>query len=362
MQRRRFLKGTAAGIGAAAAASSFPTPSVSQGRVQWKMVLTWPKNFPALGTGSQRLVESVSAMSEGRFEIKIFGAGELVPAFEAFDAVRGGIAECSHDVPYYWVSKHPAMPFFCSVPGGLTAIEHLNWVYFGGGQVLWDELYDGFGLRAFLAGSGGPNVGGWFNKEIQSLDDFKGLRMRIPGHGGELINRMGGVAVNLPGGEILTAMQSGTIDAADWVAPYNDLAFGLHKAAEYYYAPGVHEPGPAAAITVNNEAYDALPTAFQEMLKRAAGDEAVRMLAEMSYGNAKALTVLVEKHGVKLRKFPAIVLSEMLRHGAEIAAEVSETDGLSKRIYESWSSYRREAVALAPLTELGFMRHRHESG
>ena len=354
MRRRRFIKHSV-GIGAGVAAASFAAPAISQNRVRWKIVTAWPKNFPAIGTGTQRIADSIYNMSGGRMELKVYGAGELVPAFEVFDAVREGIAEAGHDAPYYWIAKHPAMPFFCSVPGGLTAQEHAAWIYFGGGQELWDELYAGFGLRPFLAGSGGPNVGGWFRKEIFSLADFKGLRMRIPGLGGEVMARLGAVPVNLPGAEILPALQTGAIDATEWVAPYNDLAFGFHKVADFYYAPGVHEPGPALALTVNKDAFEALPDDLQHIVKSAAGDEAFRMLSEMTAGNARALGALVNKHEVQLRRFPAEVYDAMLKAGEEVARETGEKDPFSGRVFESWLSYKKMSTDLAPLTELGFM-------
>jgi TRAP-type mannitol/chloroaromatic compound transport system substrate-binding protein len=351
MKRRALLKGAAA----SAAAGALPAPAIAQGTRRWKMVTCWPRNFPGLGTGSQRIADSITAMSDGRLEIRVYGAGELVPAFEAFDAVREGTAEMCHDAPYYWIAKHPATPFFCSVPGGLTAQEQASWTYFGGGQELWDELYADFGLKAFLAGSGGPNVGGWFQKEINALDDFNGLRMRIPGLGGELMNRMGATTVNLPGAEILPALQTGAIDAAEWVAPYNDLAFGFHKVAKYYYAPGIHEPAPAGALTVNRAAFDSLPADLQEIVRRAAGDEALRMLAEMTTGNGEALGVLVDKHGVQLRRFPPEVYAALMKTAAEVVADTAAKDPFTRRVYDNWSEFRRKMIALAPLTELGFM-------
>jgi TRAP-type mannitol/chloroaromatic compound transport system substrate-binding protein len=359
MKRRSFLKGAGIGAATAAAAGAFPAPAIAQKKFQWKMVTAWPKNFPGLGTGSQRIAESITAMSDGRLEVRVYAAGELVPAFEVFDAVRAGTAECGHDAPYYWIAKHPMIPFFCSVPGGLTAQEHASWIYFGGGQELWDELYAGFGIRGFLAGSGGPNVGGWFQKEINSVSDFQGLKMRIPGLGGEMLNRLGATTVNLPGGEILAALQSGTIDAAEWVAPYNDLAFGFHKVAKYYYAPGVHEPGPGLSLTVNRDAFDELPKDLQEIGKRAAGDEAFRMLAEMTTGNAESLDVLLNRHGVQLKKFPPEVMKAMLDSAAEVRAEAAKTDEISQRIFENWSTFRKKVMTLAPLTELGYMAARN---
>jgi len=357
MKRRSFLKGATFGA-ATAATGSFPAPAIAQNKFQWKMVTCWPRNFPGLGTGAQRIADSINAMSDGRLEVKLYAAGELVPAFEVFDAVRAGTAECGHDAPYYWIAKHPAIPFFCSVPGGLTAQEHVSWIYFGGGKELWDELYADFGLIGFLAGSGGPNVGGWFQKEINSVEDFKGLRMRIPGLGGEMMNRLGATTVNLPGGEILQSLQSGAIDAAEWIAPYNDLAFGFPQVAKYYYAPGIHEPGPGISFTVNREVFEELPDDLKEVVRRAAGDEAFRMVAEMTTGNAEALDVLINKHNVDLRRFPPEVMQAMLDAAAAVQAEAAETDDISRRIFDNWSTFRAKVTALAPLTELGYMAAR----
>lgn len=357
MKRRNFLKRTI-GVGTLTAASTLSAPAISKGKIQWKMVTCWPKNFPALGTGVKRIADSIYAMSDGRLEIKIYGAGELVPPFEVFDAVREGIAEMGHDAPYYWTAKHSAMPFFTCVPGGLTAQEHAAWIYFGGGQELWDELYNGFGLKAFLAGTGGCNVGGWFKKEINSLDDLKGLRMRIPGLGGDMLSRIGAIPVNLPGGELLPALQSGAIDAVEWIAPYNDLAFGFHKIAKYYYAPGIQEPGSALGLTVNLEAYNNLPNDLQNIIKYAAGDEAFRMLSEMTAGNAFSLDVLLNKHKVKIKSFPKDVTDAMFKAASEILLEKSKENEFTKRVYDSWSSYWSKATKLSNLTELGYMNLR----
>ena len=357
MKRRNFLKKTI-GISGIAAASTLSAPAISKGRIQWKMVTCWPKNFPALGTGVQRIADSIYAMSDGKFEIKVYGGGELVPAFEVFDAVREGIAEMGHDAPYYWIAKHSAMPFFTCVPGGLTAQEHAAWLYFGGGQELWDELYGQFGLKAFLAGTGGCNVGGWFRKEINSLEDLKGLRMRMPGLGGEMLSRIGAIPVNLPGGELLPALQSGAIDAVEWIAPYNDLAFGFHKIAKYYYAPGIQEPGSALGLTINLEAYNNLTNDLQNIIKYAAGDEAFRMLSEMTYGNAFSLDVLLNKHKVILKSFPQDVTDAMFDAALEILNEKSKEDDFTNKVYKSWSNYRSKVTKLASLTEMGYMNLR----
>lgn len=213
--------------------------------IKWKMVTTWPKNFPGVGTGAEFLAKNINEMAGGRLEVKVYAAGELVPALEVFDAVSRGTAQMGHGASYYWKGKVPAAQFFTTVPFGLTPQEFNAWIYYGGGLALWEEIYEPFGLIPMPAGNPGAQMGGWFNKEINSLEDFKGLKMRMPGIGGEVLKKLGASPINLPGSEIFTALQSGTIDATEWVGPYNDLAFGLYKAAKYYYYPGWHEPGSA---------------------------------------------------------------------------------------------------------------------
>ena len=273
-------------------------------------------------------------MSDGRLIVKLYAAGELVPAFEAFDAVREGKAEMSHDASYYWVAKHKAFPFFCTVPGGLTVQEHNAWIYYGGGQELWDELCKGFGLRAFLAGGSGIQMGGWFQKEIRSADDIKGIKMRIPGFGAEVINRMGGTAVNLPGGEIMPALQSGVIDATEWVGPWNDLAFGFYKIAKYYYGPGFHEPNSALECLVNLDAYNALPKDLQAIVSHACKAENVGMVSEFTAANSASQTVLVDEHEVQIRHFPDDVVRTAFSLAGEVVAETATFDALAKKIYD----------------------------
>ena len=361
MRRRSFLKGAGVSTGAVIASNvSRSAPAIANERIQWKMVTLWPKNFPGLGTGSQRIADAIREMSDGKLDIKVYGAGELVPAYEAFDAVREGTAECMHEAPYIWIAKHPAMAFFCGMPGGLTPQEHNAWIHFGGGQELWDELYSRFGLRGFLAGNSGTNMGGWYNREIKTLEDFRGLRMRIPGLGAEVLTRLGSLTMNIPGGEILPALQTGLVDAAEWIAPYADLALGLHKAAKYYYGPSILEPGPANPLTVNEKSYMALSAELRAIVRQAAGHETARMKAEVDHGNAQALEVLVKRFNVELRRFPEDVSDGLFAVSKQVVAEVSEEDDLSRRIYNSWSEFREKASVLAPYSTHGFMAGRNE--
>jgi len=231
------------------------------------MVTTWPKNFPGLGVGAQRVADRITAASGGRIEVKLFAAGELVPAFESFDAVSTGAAELYHGAEYYWGSKHLGYNFFAAVPLGFTAQELQAWVHFGGGRELWDELGNQFGVKSFLAGNTGPQMGGWFRNPILSPDDLKGLKMRIPGIAGEVIRAVGGSAVALPGGEIFPALQAGTIDATEWVGPYNDEAFGFQRILKNYMYPGFHEPGTGLSVGVNMGWWNELSPGDQAMIE-----------------------------------------------------------------------------------------------
>jgi len=272
--------------------------------------------------------------------------------------VREGKAECGHDAPYYWIAKDRGVAFFCSLPGGLTPWEQAAWVQYGGGQELWDELYAGFGLRAFLAGNAGMQMIGWFRNEIKSVADFNGLKIRMAGMQAEVLNRLGATTVNLPGGEIMPALQSGVIDAAEWGGPWMDLAFGFYKVTRYCYGPGVHEPGAAQSLVVNLEAYGKLPRDLQEIVRVAAEVEAIRLLGEFTVMNARAYQSLIKEHDVKMGSLPQDVLKRWFELSADVVAEIADDNALDRRIYESWSTFRRQAVDLGPLTELGFMQAR----
>ena len=376
MNRRDFVAGAATGVVVGAGVTYAGTnstreamvagtpeapgqaPAVAEGLHEWKMVTTWPKNFPGLGTGAQRVADRITAMSEGRLAVKLFAAGELVPAFEAFDAVREGTAEMAHSSSTYWVAKHKSTPFFSSVPSGLVEQEQLAWLYHGGGHALWDELYGEFGLKPFVVGATGTQMGGWFQKEITSLDDFKGLTMRIPGLGAEVINRLGATAVNMPGGEIMPALQSGVIDATEWVGPWNDLAFGFHKIAKYYYGPGFHEPSSAIEVMISKEKFDALPSDLKAVVEAACTSETSYTVSEFTAGNNISQTTLVEEHGVTIGSFPDDVIKAAFAHSIDVVRETGNEGELAKRILDSWWKFRGEAIARAPYAEQGYMNNR----
>ncbi|UFQ97857.1 TRAP transporter substrate-binding protein [Pseudomonas wenzhouensis] len=316
----------------------------------WKMVTTWPKNAPGTGTAAERLAERVNAMSAGRLTIKVYAAGELVPALEVFDAVSRGTAELGHGTPYYWKGKVPAAQFFGAVPFGLSTLEMNAWLSKGGGQALWDEAYAPFGLKPLTAGNSTMQMGGWFNKEINSLADIKGLKIRMPGLGGEVWSRLGATTVVMPGGEIFTSLQTGAIDATDWVSPYNDLAFGLHKAAKYYYYPGWQEPQSVLELLINQKAFDALPADLQAIVSEAARAATQDMMDDYVYHNALALDEL-KQSGTLLKRFPDEVLQAMQKESEQVLSELAAQSELNGRIWASMQAFQALAMPMQAVSE-----------
>ncbi len=325
---------------------------------KWRLVTTWPKNLPGVGLVPERIAKLADTMSNGRLRITVYGAGEIVPALGIFDAVSLGNVEMGHGAAYYWKGKVPAAQFFATVPFGLTAQEMNGWLHYGGGLELWEELYANYNLVPFAAGNTGVQMAGWFNREINSLDDLRGLKMRIPGLGGEVLESAGVTAVNLPGGEIFTSLQTGVIDATDWIGPYNDLAFGLHQAANYYYYPGWHEPGPSLELIVNKEAFNSLPPDLKEILRTATRRANEDSLSEYTTRNNSALKELVEEHGVQLRRLPDDVLDELYKISIDRVAEIPGDDPLAQRIYESYRAYYDQVVDYHELTERAYINAR----
>ena len=371
MQRRRFLSRLGLGLGASAATLAGCSRDGASGNsqngadqrsvtpeVQWTMVTTWPRDFPGLGTGANFLAKTIGELSGGRMEVRVYGGGELVPPFEIFDAVSRGTAELGHGAAYYWKGKSETAQFFTAVPFGLTGQEMNAWLYHGGGLELWERVYEPFGLLPLAAGNTGVQMGGWFNKPVERVEDLKGLKMRIPGLGGEVLRRAGGTPVNLPGGEIFTSLQTGTIDATEWVGPYNDLAFGLHRVAKFYYYPGWHEPGSTMECMVNREAFERLPSDLQAVVRNAARVANQDMLAEYTARNRAALEQLINEHGVELRRFPDEVLRRLRGLSNEVVAEIAGRDPLSAEVYEAFTNFRDEVTAWHQVSELAYLNAR----
>lgn len=335
MERRQFLKGAA--IGSVAAASAIAAPAIAQGNITWRMVTTWPRNFPGLGVGAQRLADRITAASGGRLTIQLFSGGELVPPLQSLDAVIDGSAEMSHGAAYYWQNKSVGLSFFTGVPFGMTSRELTAWVRFMGGQEIWDEIYDQFGVMGFLSGDTGTQAGGWFRNELTGLADVQGVRFRTPGLGGRVWERLGATVTNLPAGEIFQALQSGTLDAAEFVGPYNDLALGFHQIAKNYYFPSFNEPGLATELVVDKAKYLALPADLQAIVRDCCQAEYDNVSSDFAANDPRALRTLVNEHGVQVRVFP----DEILQAGAVAAKDIlmglrDSGDALTKKAAESF--------------------------
>ncbi len=326
----------------------------------WRLVTSWPKNYPGLGMAPERIADLVEEMSNGQMKITVYGAEEQVPAFGVFDAVSSGSHQMGHSGGYFWKGKVPAAQFFTSVPFGLTADEINAWVNRGGGLELWREIYAPFNIYPIPAGNTGTQMFGWFKKEINSLEDVKGLKMRIPGIGGEVLKEAGGIPVTLPGGELFTALQTGVIDATEWVGPYNDLTFGFHQAAKYYYYPGWHEPGPMLELLINIDAWNSLPNHLQVIIETATKAVNQDMLDEYLAKNNQALTELVEVHGVELRKLPDDVIEEFREISNKILDDLAKEDESIAKVYESYLNFKNNVSAYHKISEDAFVESRNK--
>jgi len=359
MKRREFVGGLAVAAGLSACAKtddecSGATASSTES-FEWSCVTSWPPKFPGLGMAVENLAERLDRASGGRLKIKVYGGGELVPAFEVFDAVSRGAVEMGHDASYYHKGKVDAAQFFTAIPFGLNYMELNAWIHYGGGLELWRELYEPFNLVPFLCGNTGVQMGGWFNKEINSIEDLKGLRMRIPGLGGEVLRRAGGTPTTLPGAEIFTSLQTGVIDATEWVGPYNDVSFGLHKAAKYYYSPGWQEPGPGLECIINKEAWNSLPPDLQALVEITCQSITVDMAAEYTNGNANSLQQLLDDPNIELRAFPDDVLQHLKSITAEILAEMMEADPAMNKIGKAFYEYLAKMEPNTRISEKAYL-------
>lgn len=337
---------------------SGPVDTGVQQHFEWKMITTWPKNLPGLGMAAEKFSRYVNEMSDGRLKVRVYGAGEIVPAMELFDAVSQGVADAGHGAAYYWKGKVPSSVFFTSVPFGLNALEMNSWLQYGGGLELWREAYAPFNLEPMAGGSTGVQMGGWFNKEINSMDDLKGLKMRIPGLAGEVFADAGGTAVRIAGGELYTSMQTGVIDAVEWVGPYNDLAFGFHEVAKYYYYPGWHEPGSILEFIVNKDSLQALPEDLQAIVKYAARASNQDVFDDYTAQNNDALRTLIDEHGVQLRKLPDDVLRALWLGTKKAMAALVEKDPMAAKVYASYSDFYKGARSYHHISEQSYFNTR----
>jgi TRAP-type mannitol/chloroaromatic compound transport system substrate-binding protein len=372
MERRDFLKKTglvAAGAVAATAAGlvgcsekkeeakpaatteQAAPAAVTEKKYEWRMVTTWPPNMPVLQTGAERFAQRVGELTNGRLTIKVYAGGELVPALGVFDAVSDGTVECGSGASYYWAGKVPAGQWFSSVPFGLNAQGINAWFYSGGGIQLWEEVYAPFNVVPRPQGNTGVQMGGWFRKEMNTIEDFKGLKMRIPGLGGKVVAKAGGTVVLLAGGDIFTSLERGVIDATEWVGPLHDLRMGFYKAADYYYYPGWHEPGTCLEVIFNKKLYDELPKDLQVALDAVAAETNLWSLCEFEAGNGAALQELITQHDVNLKAFPEKMMADLRVMAKDVLEEEADKDAPSRKVHDAFKKFKEQVGAWGTVSE-----------
>lgn len=355
MNRRDFLGCAGVALGATAV---LPTPAIGQGRRELKMVTSWPPNSPGLGDSARRVAESIGTVTGGRVHVAVFGAGELVSAFEVFDAVSGGVADMYHSSEYYWEQHSPAYNFFAAVPFGFTANELSAWVRLGGGQELWDELSAQFKIKPFLTHNTGPQMGGWFTKEVSGPESFAGLRFRIPGIAAEVLRRLGAIIVQLPANDIIMALRSGALDASEWLGPWSDMDLGLHEVSRYYYYPAFHEPGTGGSTGINMRVWEGFTDEERRLIEMAVRAEYTRAVAEFSTNNARALAKLSQIPEIEIRPFEEGLLRALGSISGDVLAELGGTDPMTRRVYESYLSFRSSASKWSDVGERAFLNAR----
>ena len=355
MQRRQFIKASVATSAAAAVAA----PAIAQDTVEWKMVTAWPKNLPGPGVAAQKLADAITTLSSGAIQVKLYAAGELVPGRGVFDAVSEGTAELYHAVPAYWGSKSKGILLFGSQPFGLRADEQVGWLNHGGGQQLYDEMYARFGLKPFLCGNSGPQWQGWFNKEINSVEDLKGLKFRTTGLASQMCSKLGMAVQAMGGRDMFQALQTGSLDAGEFIGPWTDSALGFYQVAKNYYWPGVGEPSSAEECGINLEAYNKLPDNLKQVVSHSCESLYNPVWTEYTTKHAQALRSLIEDHGVDVKKLPDDVIVAMGNAAGEVIAELrDDSDELVKRITESFLSYRNSVSDYMVYADNGQMNAR----
>ncbi|MGD9124250.1 MAG: TRAP transporter substrate-binding protein [Desulfarculaceae bacterium] len=357
MKRRDFLKKAGTGATAATAGALLTAPYVHAQKnktYKWKMVTTWAPKSPLLMDAVDRFVKRVDVMSGGRLKIRAYGAGELVPAFGCFDAVSKGTVQAANGASYYWAGNVPAAQWFSCVPFGLNAQGMAAWFFAGDGLKLWEETYAPFNLIPRPSGNTGVQMGGWFNKKINTLSDFKGLKFRIPGLGGRVVAQAGGAVVLTPGPEIFTNLERGVIDATEWIGPFHDLVKGFYKVAKYYYYPGWHEPGTSLETIFNKQAYEALPKELQIILDTAAKESYPWLLSGFDAANGNALQELVNKHKVRLLRFPEEVMFKLKVMADEVVEDTANKDPVAKKVNANFRKFQKKIGIWGQVSERAY--------
>lgn len=338
LSRRKLIGGGAVTAGVVAMPSVARTQSL-----RWRMVTSWPKRLPGPGMSAERVAERIATLSGGRIQITVHAAGELVPALETLDAVSSGVAEMAHTASFFWQGKQAASAFFTTVPFGLTPAEHTGWVDAGGGQALWDELYAPFGVKPFMAGNTGVCMGGWFRNEIVDIAALKGMKIRSLGLGGEVYRRLGAVPLTTSPGEIITGLQSGLADGAEFVGPGSDIALGLYRIAPNYYSPGFNKPNGTGECILSLKVWETLDSQQKAIVAHACATEAAFALNEMERLNVEALAALVERNGVKLRTFPQPMIDAARGHARDVIGDIGSKSAIARKIVDSYSGFRDRA-------------------
>jgi len=332
--------------------------SISKNIIQLRMATTWPKNFPGVGTTAEKVAETITKASDGRLEIKVYGSGEIVPAYEVFDAVRQGTVEMGHGWAGYWISKNPGLAYFGGIPGGLSPSEQSSWIMHGGGQKLWEEILEPYGMQPFQAGIVQSEMFGWYKKTLNSLEDLKGLKIRMAGLSNEILNRMGATAVNIPGGEVMSSFQSGVVDAVEWGGPWMDLAFGFPKIAKICYGPGIHSPGAMNEMLINRGLYNNLPNDLKAIIKTSANSANNESYNEYIYRNAISYQTIVNEHDVEFKTLPMDIMKEFLKVAKEVVQDNAEKDPEAMKIHMHYQDFLKKAIDVTKYQESGYLQAR----
>ena len=360
MSRRQFLSRT--GV-AAAATASLAAPAIAQTTpaVRWRLTSSYPKSLDTVYGGAEMLADRVRKLTDGKFDIRVFAAGEIVPGLQAMDAVQNNAVECCHTNSYYYIGKNMAFGFETALPFGMTTRQQNGWIYYGGGMELLREFYKDFGVINFPGGNTGTQMGGWFRTPFKTLADLKGLKIRIPGLGGQVWLRMGAVPQNIPGGDIYPALERGTIDATEWIGPYDDEKLGFYKIAKHYYTPGWWEPSSQFSFFVNAAEWAKLPKTYQEAFSVAAAEVNLNMMAEYDAKNPVALKRLIGA-GVTLHRYPAEILRAAQKISFDMYEEEAGKNPAFRKIYTSWKKHREDAYTWFSIAEQGYESFAYSKG
>jgi TRAP-type mannitol/chloroaromatic compound transport system substrate-binding protein len=351
MKRRTFLK--SAGVGAAATTIAAPAIAQSQPEIKWRCASSFPKSLDTIFGAAEIVAKRVAAITDNKFQIRVFAGGEIVPGLQVADAVQNGTVECGHTASYYYAGKDPTFAFDTAIPFGLTARQQNAWMYYGGGAELMREVFKDYNILSIPCGNTGTQMGGWFRKEIRTVKDLEGLKFRIGGFAGQVLTKLGVVPQQIAGGDIYPALEKGTIDAAEWIGPYDDEKFGFHKVARYYYYPGWWEGGMMLSFYVNIAQWESLPKLYQQVLEAACAESNALTMAKYDQLNPPALKRLVAA-GTQLRPYPREVMEACYKAALVVYEETSARNAKFKKVFDSWKQFREDVFLWFRVAELTY--------